>query len=168
MVKSNSIDGKQGGLKVYGWLVLTLLAVILDQLTKQLVVQHMTLYQSIELVPFFNLHYVHNYGAAFSFLSDQSGWQRWFFSIITSVVSLGILYWLSRLRASQKLLIIALALVLGGAIGNLFDRLTYGYVIDFIDFRVWPVFNVADSAITIGAVLIAIKCFQLSSDKKKI
>ncbi|RLA04831.1 MAG: signal peptidase II [Gammaproteobacteria bacterium] len=153
----------KGGLKVYLWLGLTLLVFLLDQLTKQLVIQNMELYQSIELMPFFKLYHVHNYGAAFSFLSDQSGWQRWFFSIVTSLISVGILFWLSRLRASQKLLIIALTLILGGAFGNLYDRLVYGYVVDFIDWYVgsyhWPAFNIADAAISIGAGLLILDTF---------
>lgn len=152
-----------GGVKVYRWLGLTLLALILDLWTKQLVVQHMALYQRIELMPFFNLYYVHNYGAAFSFLSDQGGWQRWFFSIVTCLISIGIAFWLTRLRANQRLLIIALTLVLGGALGNLYDRLVYGYVIDFIDWYVgdyhWPAFNIADAAISLGAILLILDSF---------
>ncbi|MCP4184908.1 MAG: lipoprotein signal peptidase, partial [Hyphomicrobiales bacterium] len=155
-MQGEAVQGKPGGIKVYRWLALTLLALILDQISKQLIMQQMALHQSIEVMPYFNLYYVHNYGAAFSFLSDQSGWQRWFFSVTTTLISLGIVFWLSRLRASQKLLIIALALVLGGALGNLYDRLVYGYVIDFIDWYVgdyhWPAFNIADASIFLGAV----------------
>ena len=92
-----------GGIKVYRWLALTLLALVLDQISKQMVVAQMALYQSIEVMPFFNLFYVHNYGAAFSFLSDQPGWQRWFFTTITSVISLGILYWMSKLKPCKPL-----------------------------------------------------------------
>jgi len=157
-MQGEAVQGKPGGIKVYRWLALTLLALILDQISKQLIMQQMALHQSIEVMPYFNLYYVHNYGAAFSFLSDQSGWQRWFFSVTTTLISLGIVFWLSRLRASQKLLIIALALVLGGALGNLYDRLVYGYVIDFIDWYVgdyhWPAFNIADASIFLGAVLL--------------
>jgi len=160
-----------GGIKVYRWLALTALAVILDQLTKQLVVEQMQLYQRIEIMPFFNLFYVHNYGAAFNFLSDQQGWQRWFLSAITSFISLGILYWMSRLKASQRLLIIALALVLGGALGNLYDRLMYGYVIDFIDWYVgsyhWPSFNIADASISLGAALLILDTFVNPETGKK-
>lgn len=168
---NNSLDKRVGGIKVYRWLALTLLTLILDLISKQLIVQSMTLYQSIELMPYFNLYYVHNYGAAFSFLSDQSGWQRWFLSLISAVISLGIVYWLSRLKASQTLLIIALTLVLGGAVGNLIDRLVYGYVIDFVDWHIgnhhWPAFNVADAAISLGAVLLIIDTFLHPDPSKK-
>lgn len=149
-----------GGILVFRWLVLSMIVIVLDQISKQMVMQNMTLFQSIELTPFFNLYYVHNYGAAFSFLSDQSGWQRWFFTVITSGVTLGILYWLSKLKTSQTLLIIALVLVVGGAVGNLIDRVLFGYVIDFIDWHYadyhWPAFNVADAAISLGAVLLIV------------
>jgi len=163
MPADSSIDECQGGIKVYRWFALTLISVILDQISKHMVVEQMELYQNIEVMPFFNFFYVHNYGAAFSFLSDQSGWQRWFFSIVTILISLGIVFWLTKLKPSQKLLIIALTLVLGGALGNLYDRLVYGYVIDFIDWYVgdyhWPAFNIADASISLGAVLLILDTF---------
>ena len=152
-----------GGFAVYRWLAVTIIIVFADQLTKQLVVQNMDLYERIEILPFFNLFYIHNLGAAFGFLNDQPGWQRWFFSIITAVVSLGILYWLTKIKASQKMLIIALVFVLGGALGNLFDRVMFGYVIDFIDWHAfgyhWPSFNIADMAISFGAFLLILDSF---------
>ncbi|PCJ46688.1 MAG: signal peptidase II [Gammaproteobacteria bacterium] len=158
-----STNDKAGGLAVYKWLALSLLILVLDQITKQLIVDNMTLYERIEILPFFNLFYIHNLGAAFGFLSDQPGWQRWFLSIITTLVSLGILFWLTRLKSSQKLLIIALVFVLGGALGNLYDRVVFGYVIDFIDWHAfgyhWPSFNIADMAISIGALLLIIDSF---------
>ncbi len=154
---------KRGGIRIYRWFALSLLAVLLDQISKQLVVQQMDLQQSIEVLPFFNLYYVHNYGAAFSFLSYQSGWQRWFFSITTTIISLGIVFWITRLKASQQLLVIALSLVLGGALGNLYDRLMFGYVIDFIDWHIgsyhWPAFNIADASIFLGAILLILDTF---------
>ena len=154
MIAENNV----GGIKVYRWLALSIVVIVLDQISKQMVMDSMTLFQSIELTSFFNLYYVHNYGAAFSFLSEQSGWQRWFFTIVTSGVTLGILYWLSKLKASQTLLIAALVFVVGGAVGNLIDRVLFGYVIDFIDWHYggyhWPAFNVADAAISLGAVLL--------------
>jgi len=157
-----------GGIAVYRWLILSVLVLISDQVTKYLVVQNMELYQRIEILPFFNLFYIHNLGAAFGFLNDQPGWQRWFFSIITSVVSLGILFWLTKVKASQKLLIIALVFVLGGALGNLYDRLMFGYVIDFIDWHAagyhWPSFNIADMAISFGAFLLILDSFINSED----
>jgi signal peptidase II len=161
MVKVNK--EQTGGWTVYRWFVLSALVFFLDQLSKQMVQQQMQLFESIEVMGFFNLYYVHNYGAAFSFLSDQSGWQRWFFSIVTTVISLGIIVWISRLNKTQTLLIIALTLVLGGALGNLYDRLMYGYVIDFIDWYVnsyhWPAFNIADASISLGAALLILDTF---------
>ena len=151
------------------WLGLSLLAVILDQVSKLLVSHSMQLYQSISIVPFFNLTYVHNNGAAFSFLSEAGGWQRWFFAALAIVISMVIAVWLSRLKAHETLLAVSLSLVLGGAIGNLIDRLAYGYVIDFLDIYVqswhWPAFNIADSAITLGVVLMLLESFGIGKAK---
>lgn len=151
------------------WLVLLLIG--LDQLTKQLVHQNMALYDSIELLPFFNLTYVRNYGAAFSFLSDAGGWQRWFFTILAVVISSVIAVWMSRLPRQQIKLGLALSLVFAGAIGNLIDRSIYGYVIDFFHlyYQTWhyPAFNIADSAICIGAALIIWDSFSSDSEAKK-
>ncbi|MCT8124506.1 signal peptidase II [Alishewanella sp. HH-ZS] len=151
------------------WLILLLIG--LDQLTKQLVHQNMALYDSIELLPFFNLTYVRNYGAAFSFLSDAGGWQRWFFTILAVVISSVIAVWMSRLPRQQIKLGLALSLVFAGAIGNLIDRSIYGYVIDFFHlyYQTWhyPAFNIADSAICIGAALIIWDSFSSDSEAKK-
>ena len=151
------------------WLILLLIG--LDQLTKQLVHQNMALYDSIELLPFFNLTYVRNYGAAFSFLSDAGGWQRWFFTTLAVVISTVIAVWMSRLPRQQIKLGLALSLVFAGAIGNLIDRSIYGYVIDFFHlyYQTWhyPAFNVADSAICIGAALIIWDSFSSDSEAKK-
>lgn len=146
------------------WLWLAGLVLILDQLTKIWVMNDMELYQSISVLPFFNLTYVHNYGAAFSFLSDAGGWQRWFFTVIALTVSIVILMWLKQSKKEQVLLPCAFSLILGGALGNLYDRLVYGYVVDFLDFFLgnwhWPAFNLADSAIFIGAALLIIDAFR--------
>lgn len=146
------------------WLWLAGLVLILDQLTKIWVLNDMDLYQSISVLPFFNLTYVHNYGAAFSFLSDAGGWQRWFFTAIALTVSIVILVWLKQTKKEQVLLPCAFSFILGGALGNLYDRLVYGYVVDFLDFHVgnwhWPAFNLADSAIFIGAALLIIDAFR--------
>lgn len=140
------------------WLWLSLLVLILDQASKLAVAGSMELYQSIPLLPMFNLLHVHNTGAAFSFLSDAGGWQRWFFAAMALVISVILTVWLNRLNKQETLLAAALALVLGGAIGNLIDRLAYGYVIDFLDVYYqnwhWPAFNIADSAITVGVILL--------------
>lgn len=142
------------------FLWISLLVLILDVMSKQWVVANMALYESIQVMPFFNLTYVRNYGAAFSFLHDASGWQRWFFSAIAIIVSLIIVTWMKAASRAEKRLPIAFAFILGGAIGNLYDRIAYGYVIDFLDFYIqqwhWPAFNVADSAIFIGASLMVI------------
>jgi len=139
------------------WLWLTLLLLVLDQVTKQWVAGTMDLYQSIKVLPFFNITYVHNLGAAFSFLADQGGWQRWFFTVVAFIASIVFTVWLARTPKEQPLLAVALACMLSGAVGNLIDRFFLGYVIDFLDFYVggshWPAFNVADSAIFIGAAL---------------
>ena len=152
------------------WLALSLLAVVLDQASKWAVDSSMQLYQSIPLVPYFNLTYVRNTGAAFSFLSEAGGWQRWFFAGLAIVISIVIAVWLARLKQHETLLAVALSLVLGGAIGNLIDRLAYGYVIDFLDVYYqtwhWPAFNTADSAITLGVVLMLLESFGLVGSKQ--
>lgn len=152
------------------WLWLSLLAVILDQGSKLAVAGSMQLYQSIEIIPFFKLTYVHNTGAAFSFLSEAGGWQRWFFAVLALVISAVIAVWLARLKKHETLLAAALALVLGGAVGNLIDRLAYGYVIDFLDVYYdawhWPAFNIADSAITLGVMLMLAESFGLGYSKQ--
>ena len=145
------------------WLGLSLLAVILDQVSKLVVVSSMQLYQSIPITSFFKLTYVRNTGAAFSFLSEAGGWQRWFFAGLAIIISMVIAVWLTRLKQHETVLAVALSLVLGGAIGNLIDRLAYGYVIDFLDVYYgswhWPAFNIADSAITLGVVLMLLESF---------
>jgi signal peptidase II len=152
------------------WLWLSLLAVILDQGSKLVIDSSMRLYQSIPVMPFFNLTYVHNTGAAFSFLSEAGGWQRWFFAGLAILISAVIAVWLTRLKPNERLLAVALSLVLGGAIGNLIDRLAYGYVIDFLDVYYgawhWPAFNIADSAITLGVMLMLVESFGFGRSKQ--
>jgi len=135
-----------------------MLVIVLDQLTKILADQYLQYHQPVALMPMFNFTLMYNKGAAFSFLANQGGWQRWFFLGLTSVVSVFIFLWIRKLKASQVLQYSALALILGGAIGNLIDRAIYGHVIDFLDVyynqRHWPAFNLADSAISVGAVLL--------------
>jgi len=146
------------------WLWLAGLALVLDQITKVMVMNTMVAYQDvIPLTGFFNLVHVHNTGAAFSLLDNQPGWQRIFFVTLASVASGVIIYLLRRTRG-QPLFCGALSLILGGAVGNLIDRVLYGHVIDFLDFYVgnwhWPAFNVADSAITLGAGLLIWDSFR--------
>ncbi|GDY27791.1 MULTISPECIES: signal peptidase II [unclassified Agarivorans] len=142
------------------WLWLSVVVFALDQITKLAIAKTFDLYERVEVTPFFNLVSVRNYGAAFSFLSDAGGWQRWFFTAIAIFVSGLLLWWMKKTPANQKWQAIAYALVLGGAIGNVVDRVVFGYVIDFLDFYVgsyhWPSFNVADSAICVGAVLLVL------------
>ncbi|MGJ0483863.1 MAG: signal peptidase II [Methylomicrobium sp.] len=153
------------------WLWLTLLAVLLDQGSKLAIDASMQLYESIPLLPFFNLTYVHNPGAAFSFLSEAGGWQRWFFSGLALTISIGITVWLARLQKHESLLAAALSLILGGAIGNLIDRVAYGYVIDFIDVYYgnshFPAFNIADAAINLGVFLMLAESFGWFGTMKK-
>ena len=143
------------------WLVIAALVVIADQVTKYLVVNRMSLFDSIAILPHLNFTLLHNTGAAFSFLADAGGWQRWFFVLLSAGVSVFILLWLRRMPKDQgPLLPLSLSLILGGALGNVIDRAVHGYVIDFIDFYYgswhWPAFNIADSAITVGAVIFII------------
>lgn len=139
-----------------GWLALAALIIVLDQISKIWISKHFLYGESVPVTQFFNLVLVHNSGAAFSFLSSAGGWQRWFFSAIAIVASIWIT-WLLHKHLHEKLFCAALTLILGGALGNLIDRVAYGYVVDFLDFY-WnnyhfPAFNIADSAITCGAVL---------------
>ncbi len=140
----------------WGWI--TLLVIALDQATKLLADNLLQYHQPIEIMPMFNLTLLYNKGAAFSFLANQGGWQRWFFLILTTAVSIFLYLWLRKLKSHQVLQYSALALILGGAIGNLIDRAIYGHVIDFIDVYYsqyhWPAFNIADSAIFVGAILL--------------
>ena len=138
------------------WIGIAIIVVLADQLTK-ITMTRLLAYGQVEYVNHYvNLVMVYNKGAAFSFLSDQSGWQRYFFSALAAAVSIFIVWMLNR-NANERLFCWSLSLILGGAIGNLIDRLVYGHVIDFLDVHVnawhWPAFNVADSAITIGAAL---------------
>jgi signal peptidase II len=137
------------------WLGLSGVVVLIDQITKHLADNTLVYAEPVAIVPSFNLTLLYNKGAAFSFLNDASGWQRWFFVFIALAAVAFILYWLKRLGPGERWTAFGLALVLGGAVGNLIDRLMFGHVIDFIqlyyrDFY-WPAFNIADSAITLGA-----------------
>ena len=140
------------------WLGVSVLVVLLDQLTKYLAEARLTYAEPVAVLPSFNLTLAYNRGAAFSFLDDAGGWQRWFFVSVSLLASVALVFWLRRLQPHQWPLALALSLVLGGAVGNLVDRLWLGHVVDFIqlyyrDFY-WPAFNIADSAITVGAVLL--------------
>ena len=147
--------GNAAGLGLGHWLAIALVLVLADQFTKVLVLGSFQLGEGIPVTGFFNLVRVHNTGAAFSFLAGASGWQRWFFTALGLVAAV-VIVWMLKGHPGQRLFCFALACILGGAVGNVIDRVLYGYVVDFLDFH-WagmhfPAFNVADSAISVGAV----------------
>lgn len=145
------------------WYGLALLLVLLDQYTKYLATGSLEYGRPVPVFFWFNLTLHHNTGAAFSFLHSAGGWQRYFFSIVAAVISLGVVVWLYLLPRGQRLLAAGLALILGGALGNLWDRVALGYVVDFISvhYQGWyfPTFNIADSAITVGAGCLLLDSF---------
>jgi len=151
------------------WFWLTAIVIIVDQLTKYQAGQYLVLHEPMAIITGFNLTLMHNTGAAFSFLSQAGGWQRWFFIGLASVIGIGIIVWMIGLPSEKSWLTASLALILGGALGNLWDRAVLGYVVDFIEVYYrnwyWPAFNVADSAITIGAVMLIIDAFWLDDAK---
>jgi signal peptidase II len=151
---------------LFAWLALALLVIVLDQVTKTLVLQHFKFGDSTPVTSYFNLVRVHNTGAAFSFLADASGWQRWFF-VGLGLVAAVFIVWMLRQHGRQTLFAFALVMILGGALGNVIDRLLHGYVVDFLQFHwdfleplfhggYFPSFNVADSAITLGAICLIV------------
>ena len=148
------------------WIWLALLVLVLDQITKQLAENLLSYAQPVVLLPVLDFTLLYNPGAAFSFLADESGWQRWFFTLIALGVSIMLTVWLVRLPREQRWLACALSLILGGAVGNLVDRMIYGHVIDFIsvhwDSAYFPAFNIADSAITVGAIMMALDVIRES------
>ena len=154
------------------WLLLSALIIVLDWQTKQAASAALELYRPYNVFTGLNMTLAHNYGAAFSFLSSAGGWQRWFFIVLASAVSLFLLGWMTRLKREEWLTSLSLCLVLGGAVGNLIDRIVLGYVVDFIDvyFGDWhyPAFNVADSAITVGVILMLLDAVkQTLAERKK-
>lgn len=156
------------------WLVVALAVIVLDQVSKALVRHALPLGDSLALAPFFNLVYIHNPGAAFSFLAGQAGWQRWLFTAL-ALAAAAVIIWLLRRHGDRTLFSLGLALILGGAIGNVIDRVVFGQVTDFLDFYLtlhgeqwhWPAFNLADSAITVGAVLVVIDELRRGSRSAK-
>lgn len=153
------------------WLLMSVVIIALDLWTKGLATDALTLYRPVELTSWLNMTLAHNYGAAFSFLSDAGGWQRWLFTGLASVVTLVLIVWLFRLSTREKLTAAALGLIIGGAVGNLIDRIMHGYVVDFIDVYYrewhWPAFNLADSAITCGVILLLIDGLFISGSKNQ-
>lgn len=158
-----SYSVKKGEASALIWLWLSLLVAGLDQATKIWVSATLEFNQPVTVLPFFDLRLLHNAGAAWSFLANAGGWQRWFLAGLAILVMGVIIAWLSRIKRQQYWLAFALALVIGGALGNVIDRVIYGYVIDFIDIYYqgwhWPAFNIADSAISVGVVMLLIDAF---------
>lgn len=152
------------------WLWLVVAVLIIDLGSKALILQHFQLGETVSLFPSLNLHYARNYGAAFSFLADKGGWQRWFFAGIALAIVISLVVMMYRNHASQKIANIAYALIIGGAIGNLFDRSYHGFVVDFIDFYVgnwhFATFNIADCGICIGAALVVLEGFFSPNGKQ--
>ena len=141
------------------WLILSVLIIVADQISKGFVLEHFQLHESLPVIDgLLNWTLAYNEGAAFSFLSDAGGWQRWFFTALAVVVSSILVVWLSRTNRSDWRTALPLALIVGGAIGNVIDRIRLGHVVDFIDVHYgtwsWPAFNIADSAISVGAVML--------------
>lgn len=153
------------------WLSLVVVLVGLDQLTKYFADTQLPYGQPQEIFSWFNLTLAYNRGAAFSFLSEASGWQRWFFTAVAVIAIVVILAWLRKLKPHEWLIGLSLTLILSGAIGNLIDRVMFGYVIDFIQWHYqdwyWPAFNIADSAITVGAVLLVAQSLFSKQEKGK-
>lgn len=155
------------------WLPITVAVIALDQLVKLWIVDHLTLYRTVRVLPVLDVTLTYNRGAAFSFLAQASGWQQWLFAGLAVAVAAGITLWLRRLNGrTQRTLCISLALIMGGALGNLIDRVRIGHVVDFIlahwhrVYFPWA-FNVADSAITLGAVLLLVDAWLESRGTKK-
>ncbi|ASQ45478.1 signal peptidase II [Legionella clemsonensis] len=147
-------------MKKWPWFLLSIVIIVADQLTKHWAAINLVPYQPVPLLPMLNFTLAYNSGAAFSFLSGTGEWHRWFFAGFSILMSIFLILWLMRLPAKAKLQSCAVGLILGGAVGNLYDRAVVGQVTDFIDFYYknhhWPVFNLADSAICIGAFLLLV------------
>jgi signal peptidase II len=160
---SQGVEERMGKASWY-WYGLALVMIILDQLTKAWMTTNLHYGETITLTSFFNFTLLHNTGAAFSFLSEAGGWQRWFFGAVAGVVSVALVIWIARLPRKNVWEACALALILGGAVGNLYDRVMLGYVVDFIVLHyeryAWPAFNIADSAICVGAAMLIIDMFR--------
>ncbi len=145
------------------WLWISFLVIVVDQITKYMAQSQLQLYQAIPVTSFFNITLAYNTGAAFSLFAHHSGWQRWMLTAVAIAASVMLFTWLRQLKKEERWQSCAIVLVLGGAIGNLIDRVLHGYVIDFLDFY-WrayhyPAFNVADSAITVGAIMLGLTLF---------
>lgn len=145
------------------WLWITIVFLLIDRASKIWVMDHLQLFEPLKIAPFFNFTLAYNTGAAFNFLESQSGWQTWFFTSLALIVSIIVLVWLSRLAKREYWINVALCLILTGAIGNAWDRLHYGFVVDFLDFHLgdwhFAIFNVADSGVCVGAFMLILNWF---------
>ena len=145
---------------------ISLVVILLDQATKQVALAMLPLYKAVNLFPGFDWYLTYNRGAAFSFLADAGGWQRWFFTASTIIISIVIFVWIKRLPPEEKVTLVSLSLILGGAIGNLIDRIYLGYVVDFIQVWIgsypWPAFNIADASISVGATVLILGSLFMS------
>ena len=154
------------------WLSVSLAVIVIDQVTKSVAVSNLVMFQPVNLFPGFNFTLMYNEGAAFSFLSDASGWQRWFFTTVAIVVSIAIVFWLRSLSTGQRMTALSLSLILGGALGNVWDRILLGHVVDFIDVYYasyhWPAFNIADSAISVGAAILIVDSLLQARREKNV
>ncbi len=159
---------QRNGMLALWWYGLAVFVVVLDHYTKGLASNELSYGRPVEVFSWFNLTLQHNTGAAFSFLNDAGGWQRYFFTIVSSIISVGLVVWLLLISRNQRLLALSLGLILGGALGNLWDRIELGYVVDFISVhyagRYFPAFNIADSAISVGAALMLLDSFLAGKD----
>ena len=162
---NTSLNSSKFHVRNLWWLLLAIVSIALDQYTKQIATANLVYAEPVHVLPFLNWTLLHNYGAAFSFLSDAGGWQRYFFSALAALVSIAFTIWLLRMPRQLKILPLAIALILGGALGNLIDRVSLGYVVDFIHVYYqsydFPAFNIADSSITLGTILLLIDTFFL-------
>jgi signal peptidase II len=181
------LKSKFGMLK---WLWITLVMLIFDQVTKQMALHMLEWYKEFPVMAHLNWYLTDNPGAAFSFLSDAGGWQRWFFTVLALVVSVGLVFWMKGLKSHERYTAIGIAFILSGALGNVIDRILYGYVVDFIQYYysstqsclwgfsfhrdlaggecIWPAFNIADSAITIGAGFLILELVLDSTKRRKM
>ena len=145
------------------WLWISLLVIVLDQATKQIAESLLPIHQAVNVIPYFDWYLTYNKGAAFSFLADAGGWQRWLFTLIAIVISSIIVQWLYKLPREETMTAVSLSLILGGAVGNLIDRVYLGHVIDYIQIWLgsypWPAFNIADTSIFLGAVMLILSSF---------
>lgn len=159
-----------GGPRQLWWLLIAAVVIAVDLWTKSLAVELLTYRQPVPILPVLDFTLLHNRGAAFSFLGAAGGWQRWLFVLIALAVSILLVVWIMRLKPTDRWVSIALSLILGGALGNLYDRVTLGYVVDFIHAHwgnsYFPAFNIADSAITVGAIMILIDAFWLEKRRR--